>query len=162
MPAVLPVNGIDVPESRLADAAGKTRKLVETRLAGALLLGRVASLKAAVVCVAAAALHVGNAAAPPLATTVIGRLSRLKVGRMAALWPLLLAAVAHAAQAEISVTGPCKLLALPDGTGDPDCIASSNYVNDTGADNYGERVGNYGEGESCSFSLLMPIFRMLL
>ena len=113
MPAVLPANGVDVPESWLADAAGKTRTLVETRLAGALLLGRVASLKAAVVCVAAAALHVGNAAAPPLATTVIGRLSRLKVGRMAALWPLLLAAVAHASRAEISVTGPCKLLALP-------------------------------------------------
>ena len=151
MPAIPPVNGIDVPESWLADAAGKTRKLVETRLAGALPLGRVASLKAAVVhvCVAAAALHVGNAAAPPLATTVIGRLSRLKVGRMAALWPLLLAAVAHA---QISVTGPCKLLALPDGTGDPNCIASSNYVNDASAENYGERVGIYGEDESCTFS----------
>ena len=83
-----------------------------------------------------------------LATPVIGRLSRLKFGRMAVLWPLLLAAAAHA---EISVTGPCRLLALPDGTGDWG-IASSNYVNDTGADNYGARVGNYVEDESCTFS----------
>ena len=68
MPAVLPVNGIDVPESWLADAAGKTRTLVETRLAGAL-LGRVALLKAAVVhaCVAAANLSTE----PPDAATII-------------------------------------------------------------------------------------------
>ena len=52
----------------------------------------------------------------------------------------------------VEITGPCKLLALPAGNGAWDCIASSNYVNDTGAENYGERVGNYGEGESCTFT----------
>mmetsp|Transcript_35762 Transcript_35762/g.114990 ORF Transcript_35762/g.114990 Transcript_35762/m.114990 type:complete len:192 (-) Transcript_35762:456-1031(-) len=61
-------------------------------------------------------------------------------------WQLVLVAAVGAA--EINSAGPCVLLALPDGTGEPDCIASSNYDNVTGA-----RVGNYyGEGESCTFT----------